>query len=144
MTAGAAGGLSAAMDAEIETPASEADSAAPDTGISAVICDARRLVDDAKTLAQAELAYQSSRAAVAGGAAKAIAIYGLVAAVFVVFGLVALTVGLLLALTPLVTAWGATAIVAGGLVLIALICVKAASARWKRAKAALLAKEVGQ
>lgn len=132
------------MNAEIDPPASEADSAAPDAGISGVIGDVRRLVDDAKTLAQAELAYQSSRAAVAGGAAKAIVIYGLVAAVFAVFGLVALTVGLLLALTPLVTAWGATAIVAGGLFLLAFICVKAAGARWNRAKTALLPKDLGQ
>ena len=144
MTAETADGLSAAMDAEIETSASEADDAAPHDGVSGVIDDVRRLVDDAKTFAQAELAYQSSRAAVAGSAAKAIAIYGIVAAVLAVFGLVALTVGLLLALTPIVTAWGATAIVAGGLFFIAFSCVKLAGARWKRAKAALLSKELGQ
>lgn len=126
------------MDSEAfaETAAGNADPSG-DPGIGGLFADVRRLADDAKTLAEAELAYQASRAAVAGGAAKAIAIYCAAAAALAVFALGALTVGLLLALTPLVTAWGATAIVAGGLALAGLLCVKAAGRRWQRAKAAM-------
>lgn len=120
-----------AIDAESVT------GTAADPGVSGLISDLRRLADDAKTLAQAELAYQTSRAVVAGGAARSIAMYGALAAVFAVFALVALTVGLLLALIPLVSAWGATAIVAGGLALAAFLCVKGASRRWAEAKALL-------
>lgn len=59
-----------------------------------------------------------------------------------VFGLGALVVGLLLALTPLVTAWGATAIVAGGLFAFALILVLIAKSRWTRTLAAVTDDEV--
>lgn len=128
------------MTTEPETsapPMAETASSVTDPGLGGLFADVRRLVDDGKNLAQAELAYQSSRVAVAGGAARSIAFYGIVAAVMGAFSLVALTVGLLFALVPLVTAWGATAIVAGGLALAGLICARLASRRWHRAKAAL-------
>lgn len=134
------------MSIDPEAAAAEADAPADvngDPGVGGLIADLRRLADDARTLAQAELAYQASRAAVAGEAARSIALYGVLAAVLAVFALVALTVGLLLALVPLVTAWGATAIVAGGLAGIAFICVKLASRRWQRAKAAITGRATG-
>jgi hypothetical protein len=106
-------------------------------GISALVSEVRQLAADAKTLAEAELAYQSSRARLAGSAAKGVALHGLVAFVLAVFALVALVVGLLLALTPLVTAWGATAIVAGGLGLLALLSALRAKRRWARAQAVI-------
>ena len=62
---------------------------------------------------------------------------GLVAFTVAVFGLGALVVGLLMALAPIVTAWGATAIVAGGLFLIALILVLLAKSRWTKTLAAI-------
>lgn len=68
---------------------------------------------------------------------KDVALFGLIAFTVAVFGLGALVVGLLLALAPLVTAWGATAIVAGGLFLIALILVLMAKARWTKTVAAI-------
>lgn len=103
-------------------------------GISALVSDIRQLVADGRTLAEAELAYQSSRARLAGSAAKSVAFYGVAAFVLAVFGLVALVVGLLIALAPLVTAWGATAIVAGGLFLLAALCTMRAKRRWTRAQ----------
>ncbi len=118
----------------------DAETAGADDGISSVIADVRQLAADAKSLAEAELAYQTSRAQFAGQAAGRIALYGLVALVLAVFALGALVVGLLIALTPLVTAWGATAIVAGGLALVALLCVMLAKAKWTRAKAAIAEK----
>jgi hypothetical protein len=55
----------------------------------------------------------------------------------VFFALMALTVGLLIALTPLVTAWGATAIVFGGLLVVAACCALLATGRWRRMTAML-------
>ena len=150
MTQTAARGLTAAMpDAPMpDEPASTAGpsdedgfyaetGAGDDARVTPLIDDLRRLAADAKTLAEAELAYQTSRAAVAGGAVKGIALYGALAAALVLFALLALTVGLLLALTPLVTAWGATAIVVGGLVLGVVLCVGAARRQWNRVKVLL-------
>lgn len=131
--------MSAAMPMTPEPD--ETGTAATDEGISSLIANVRRLADDARTLAEAELAYQSSRARVAGGAARDIALLGFAAIVLVVFGMGALVVGLLIALVPLVTAWGATALVAGGLILAAAICVLLVLAKVKRAKAALSGKD---
>ena len=93
--------------------------------------DLRRLAADAAGLAQAEAEYQKSRVAFAAGSAKTIALLVLLAAVLVFFALMALTLGLVLALTPLIGAWLATAAVVGGLLLIAAICVVVALSRWK-------------
>jgi hypothetical protein len=114
-----------------------ADPAPAPGGISGVVGDIRQLATDAKTLAEAELAFQVSRAKVAGEAARNVAIFGVVAFVFGFFALGALTVGLLLALTPLVTAWGATAIVVGLLALGAILCVSAALRRIRRLRTVL-------
>ena len=128
------------MDAPDQT-AAEAETAAegpaPAGGLSALVGDLRQLAGDAKNLAEAELAYQASRAKVAGEAARNVAIFGVVAFVLAFFALGALTVGLLLALTPLVTAWGATAIVAGALVLGAFSCLLAANRRISRLRQVL-------
>jgi len=120
----------------VSEPAASPVSAA-DPGVSGVFADIRRLYEDGKTLVAAEIAYQTTRASVAAAAAKSIAIYAAVAAVLGLFAMVAVTVGLLLALTPLVTAWGATAIVTGVYVIVAFICLKRASRRWRQAKALL-------
>jgi hypothetical protein len=114
-----------------------ADPEAQPDGVTALVADIRQLASDAKTLAEAELAYQTSRAKVAGEAARNVAIYGVVAFVLAFFALGALTVGLLLALTPLVTAWGATAIVVGVLLIGAVACVMAALGRIKRLRGVL-------
>jgi membrane protein implicated in regulation of membrane protease activity len=74
---------------------------------------------------------------VAAKGLKDVALFGLAALIVAVFGLGALVVGLLMALAPLVTAWGATAIVAGGLFLIALLLVMLAKSRWTRTLAAI-------
>jgi hypothetical protein len=94
--------------------------------------DLRQLAEDARALAQAELAFQKSRAAYAGGQAKWIAILGALAAVLVFFALMALTVGLVIALTPTLTAWGATAAVFVGLLIVAGLCALLAAGHWKR------------
>ncbi len=94
--------------------------------------DLRQLVDDGRALAEAELAYQKSRAALAGSHARTIAILAGLAAALMFCALLALTVGLVWSLTPLLTAWGATGAVAGGLLLAGLACAFAAGASWRR------------
>lgn len=99
--------------------------------------DLRQLADDARALAQAEMAYQKSRAAFAGQETRGIAVLGLLAAVLAFFALMALVVGLIVALAPLLTAWGATAVCFGGLLLLAGLCAGMARSRWKRMVALL-------
>lgn len=103
-----------------------------------LVDDVRSLIDDGRTLIEAELAFQKSRAAYAGNGIKSIALFGALAGVLAVFALFALVVGLLLALTPLVTAWGATAIVVAALGLGAALAARIAARRW-----ALLAGTIG-
>jgi hypothetical protein len=119
-----------------ESPASP-NAAASDPADRSLADDLRRLSEDARALARAELAYQKSRAAFAGQEAKRIALLGLLAGVLTFFALMALTLGLVLALTPLLTAWGATAAVVGGLLVIAALCALVAFGRWRRMMAAL-------
>jgi uncharacterized membrane protein YqjE len=75
------------------------------------------LIDDSVTYAQAEIAFQKSRIGFVGGAAGKAAIYVVVALVLFHIALLALAVGLVIALAPLVTIWGAIAIVVGVLLL---------------------------
>lgn len=71
------------------------------------------LVDDARTYVEAELAYQKTRVTLAGKyGARAISFFGL-ALVLLHIALIALAVGVVIALAPYVTIWGAIAIVVG-------------------------------
>ncbi len=78
--------------------------------------DITALVDDARTYAEAEIAFQKTRAGLAGkAAARALAMLVL-AVVLLHIALIALAVGVVIALAPLVTIWGAIAIVVGVLI----------------------------
>jgi len=75
--------------------------------------DLQQLTQDAKAYAEAELKFQKSRASYALAASKSVVLYALVAAVLLFFAVMALVVGLIIALAPLITAWGSTALVTG-------------------------------
>lgn len=92
--------------------------------------DLEDLLFDVRTWLDAELTYQKTRAAYVVGSFKRTVLMGAAGAVFALFGMIGLTVGLIIALTPLVTAWGATAIVAGGLFLAAYLAVRRAGSAW--------------
>lgn len=124
-------------------PDEAADPQPASGAIGSLVTDLRQLACDAKTLAEAELAYQSSRARLAAASTRNIAVLGVVAFVLAFFALGALAVGLLLALTPLITAWGATAVVAGGLALGAVLCALAAGRHWSRMRRALTGNDDG-
>ncbi len=94
--------------------------------------DLRQLIDDARALAAAELAWQKSRAAFAGKQAGGIAMLTVLAAALAFCALMALTFGLVLSLVPLLTAWGATGAVSGTLLLAALISGAMAALRVRR------------
>lgn len=76
-----------------------------------LMADLDALFADGKTYLEAELAYQKSRAGYAANRLKWTAIYGAVAFGLLHLALIGLTVGLVIALVPLVGPWLATAIV---------------------------------
>lgn len=124
------------MDRELERPAVTADPAE-----RSLVEDLRQLAGDARDLAKAELAYQQSRAKVVGSSAGGIAARGAVALVLVFFALMALVVGAVIALTPALTAWGATAVVVLFLGIAAVVCALSARAGWRRLSALVSGEE---
>ena len=71
------------------------------------------LADDARTYAEAEIAFQKTRAAIAGKPAGRAVVLLVLALVLLHIALIALAVGAVIALAPLVSIWGAIAIVVG-------------------------------
>lgn len=69
------------------------------------------LLDDGKTYVEAEVQYQKTRAAFAVDRGKSGALYAIVAITLLWLALVALVVGLVIALTPEIGPWAATAVV---------------------------------
>lgn len=94
--------------------------------------DLHQLAQDARVYAQAEFQFQKSRAAYAAGASKSIVIYAVVALVLVFFAVMALVVGLVIALAPLITAWGSTAVVTLSLLGLAVFLLLRAKSRATR------------
>ena len=105
-----------------------------------IVYDIQALIADGKTYAEAELAFQKSRAASAGQRGKAIAIYGGLAIVLIIFALFAMVMGALLSLTPVVGPVLATVIVVLSLLVLAAICGLVVVRNAKRLKQ-LFAKE---
>jgi len=88
--------------------------AAPHSGASepSLTADIEALIADGRTYLEAEVAYQKSRAGFAANRLKWTAIYGAAAFGLLHLALIALTVGAVIALTPVTGPWIATAIVA--------------------------------
>ena len=96
-----------------------------------LIDDVEALIDDARTYLGAELSYQKSRAAFVSDRLKKTIVFGVGAGVLGFIAAIGLTVGLIIALTPLVTGWGATAIVIGVELLIVYLLIKRAARSWR-------------
>jgi hypothetical protein len=92
--------------------------------------DVRALIDDGKTYLEAELGYQKTRAAYVADRAKGAVVFGAIAALLAFLALVGLTVGLIIALSPWLTAWGASALVVALLLVSAGLAARAAAGRW--------------
>lgn len=95
-----------------------------DDDTPSLVADVEALIEDGKTYLQAELTYQKSRAGFAADRLKWTAIYGAAAFGLLHLALIALTVGLVIALVPLVGPWIATAIVVAVLLLGAFVFVQ--------------------
>lgn len=98
--------------------------------------DVRALIDDGKTYLEAELQFQKSRAAFALDRGKSGAAFGLAAIALIHLALIGLVVGTVIALTPAIGAWGATALVVAILIIAAVILGLAAKRRFARLAAA--------
>lgn len=103
-----------------------------------LVDDVRAVIEDGRTLVEAEIAYQKSRAALAGDGAKSVAGWGLLALSLVFFALMALVLaavmGVALWVSPLAALIGVPLV----LLVLAALCGMVAARRWKRT-AALLA-----
>lgn len=106
--------------------------------------DLRLLAKDARVLAEAEIAYQKSRATALGGGLGKVAGLGALALLLVCLALIALTVGILIALVPYLTAWGATAAMTLGLLLLAGISALWAKSRWTKLADLVAEKDSGE
>lgn len=89
-----------------------------------LMADVEALIEDGKTYLQAELTYQKSRAGFAANRLKWTAIYGAAAFGLLHLALIALTVGVVIALVPVVGPWIATAIVVAVLLIGTLFFVR--------------------
>ena len=92
--------------------------------------DIEAFFGDARTYLDAEMSYQKTRAGFVADRLKRTIAFGAVAAYIAVLATIGLTVGLIIALTPLITAWGATALVVLALLLIAYLLVRKAARAW--------------
>lgn len=103
--------------------------------------DLHQLARDARSYAESEFAYQKARAAYAAGATKSIVVYAVAALALVFFAVMAFVVGLVIALGPLLTPWGAMAVVTLGLLGLAVLLLLRAKKRVTGLMAAISGKE---
>ena len=87
------------------------------------------LFEDGKTYAQAEVAFQKSRASYTADRLKGALAFGLGAFGLLLLALIALTVGLVIALMPLVGPWLATGIVTLALIIGGVVLLRMLKAR---------------
>lgn len=109
------------QDAEDEIDAAIRGDDEEDTRDASLTAEIAALVEDGKTYAEAELAFQKSRAGFVANRSKDAMLFGLFALGFVHLALIALVVGSLIGLIPVLGPWGATAVVVGVLLLGALV-----------------------
>lgn len=118
-------------DAEEATTPSDEGSAAtsPNDEVfdDSLIGELGALIDDGRTYAEAEIAFQKTRAKLAGRLLGVAAASVVVAIILLHIAFLALAVGLVIALAPLVTIWGAIAIVVGALLLAVFLLVRIAA-----------------
>ena len=95
--------------------------------------DVVHLVEDGKVYLDAEVQYQKARAGVVGSGARKAAMLAALGFAFVLLALLAITVGLLLALTSLFGVWWAMLVVTLGLLSCAGGCAVLARGKWRAA-----------
>ncbi|HSJ79047.1 MAG TPA: phage holin family protein [Erythrobacter sp.] len=96
--------------APVLPPETDSDS---EGGFSELRDDITALVEDARTYAEAEIAFQKTRAGLAGKMVGRAVVLLVLALLLFHIALIALAVGAVIALAPYVTIWGAIAVVVG-------------------------------
>ena len=114
----AAPDASGAASSNAEAPVSNT---APPPFDESLIEEMGALIDDGRTYAQAEIAFQKTRAKLAGSLVGVSLGLVIIALILLHIAFLALAVGLVIALEPVVTIWGAIGIVFGGLLLIVML-----------------------
>ncbi|PLK22518.1 phage holin family protein [Porphyrobacter sp. TH134] len=104
-------------DPDITPETAATDVGGQDSGFTDLRDDISVLIEDARTYAEAEIAFQKTRASLAGTLAGRALVLLVLALVLLHIALIALAVGAVIALAPLVTIWGAIAIVVGVLLI---------------------------
>lgn len=99
--------------------------------------DVEALIEDGRTYLETELVYQKTRAAFVADRAKSALVFGAIGALLGFLALIGLTVGLIIALTPHLTAWGASALVVALLLVGAGLAVRSAMKGWSALIAAI-------
>lgn len=97
-----------------------------ETSFASLRDDVAALVEDARNYAEAEMAFQKTRAALAGRHGARALVLLVLALVLLHIALIALAVGAVIALAPFVTIWGAIAIVVGVMLLGVALLVRSA------------------
>lgn len=99
--------------------------------------DVEALVDDARTYFDAEVSYQKTRFAFVASCLKKGIAFIAIAAFVATLATIGLTVGLIIALTPLITAWGATAVVVLVYLLLAYVLIRQAIGAFRNMASAI-------
>lgn len=115
-----------------------------DAADRSLVADVRQLVDDGRTLVEAELAYQKSRALVVRNASKGIALWSAVAFGLLLLAMMAIVFGLIATLAPRIGPGWATIVVVAGLGAMGTLSGLAAVRRWNRLAAQIRDKEPSQ
>jgi len=111
---------------------SDEDEARTPVGDRSLVEDLEALIDDGRTYLEAEVAYQKTRVAFIADGAKEAIVFVAISSAFAVLTLIGLTVGLIIALSPLLTPWGASGLVVGLLILCTVLSALAAHRRWQK------------
>ena len=99
--------------------------------------DIEDLLVDAKTYLDAEFSYQKTRAGFIGTQFKRVLVFAIAAAFIAILASIGLTVGLIIALVPLITGWGATAVVVGLWLFVAWLLIRKAAGAWGEIQGAI-------
>ena len=131
----------ASAPAELGTPYAETNLSASATSTEphfeeGLVDEVSHLLEDGISYAKAEAAFQKTRATLVGKLLGMAAGFGVVALVVANIALIALAIGLIMALAPLITIWGAVAVVV--LLLLAITAVLALQAKSRVDKAMTL------
>lgn len=140
MTPPADVGIAPLVRDDTDIPEPSDDSRPVETGdeTRSLIKEIEALIGDGKTYLEAELGFQKSRAAFVADRAKSAIVFGAAAALLALLALVGLAVGAIIALAPILTPWGSTALVVAILLALAALAARAAGRRWRSLMAAIV------